>query len=275
MRKDVFPLAAFLRCYHPRAGIVGCTIARELSRFDCSVAVLVCAEDVCGETSKTNSAIIRAEFDAPAGSLKAQLDGRGNAMVDQLAAKSNIPFRRSGSLVLCFERESLPQIHALYERGLTNGVPSLHLLSGDEVRALEPAVSAEAVAALYAPMGGIACPFFMTYALFENAKDSGVRFFFGSPAAAVSPAASGYTAATSSGSVYHAVLLINAAGVYGNILHNRICKEKVRIVPRHGEYCLFGRRDGGLVSRAIFQLPGALGKGAHTVSAANAALWNE
>ena len=243
------------------AGVVGCAIARELSRFDCSVAVLERAEDVCCGTSKANSAIIHAGFDAPAGSLKAKLNVRGNAMMDQLAAELNFPFRRNGSLVLCFEQEALPQLHALYERGLANGVPSLRLLSGDEVRAIEPAVSAEAVAALCAPTCGIVCPFSMTYALFENAQANGVRFFFNTAAETISPDASGYTVTASSGDAYHASLLINAAGVYGDVLHNQICTEKVAIVPRRGEYCLFDRRSGGLVTRTIFQLPGKLGKG--------------
>ncbi len=243
------------------AGVIGCAIARELSRFDCSVAVLERTEDVCCGTSKANSAIIHAGFDAPVSSLKAKLNVRGNAMMDQLAAELDFPFRRNGSLVLCFEQEALPQLHTLYERGLTNGVPSLRLLSGDEVRALEPAISTEAVAALCAPTGGIVCPFSMTYALFENAQANGACFFFNTAAETISPGASGYTVTTSSGDAYHAALLINAAGVYGDILHNQICGEKVRIIPRRGEYCLFDRRDGWLVTHTIFQLPGVLGKG--------------
>ena len=243
------------------AGVVGCAIARELGCYDCSAAVLEREEDVCCGTSKANSAIIHAGFDAPAGSWKARLNVRGNAMMDVLADKLDIPFRRNGSLVLCFDEAELGQLHALYERGLANGVPDLRLLGREELHALEPEVSEEAVAALYAPTGGVVCPFAMTHALFENARANGVDFFFRAEARNIERTTDGWTVTTAAGEAYHTRLLINAAGLYGDVLHAAACGEKVSIVPRRGEYCLFDKRDGALVTRTIFQLPGRLGKG--------------
>ncbi|MBQ1834637.1 MAG: FAD-dependent oxidoreductase, partial [Oscillospiraceae bacterium] len=137
------------------AGVVGCAIARELSRYALSVCVLERAEDVCCGTSKSNSAIIHAGFDAKPGSNKAKYNLRGNAMMDRLSQELDIPFRRNGSLVLCFSQEEMPRLRELYERGVQNGVPGLELLTGEQVRAMEHAVSGEVVGALHAPSGGI------------------------------------------------------------------------------------------------------------------------
>ena len=84
--------------------------------------------------------------------------------------------------MLCFAEEDRPALQALYERGMANGVPDLEILSGDEVRRREPNISEEVVAALYAPTGGIVCPFSLTIALAENACDHGVEFVFNTKA---------------------------------------------------------------------------------------------
>ncbi len=53
----------------------------------------------------------------------------------------------------------MPALEALLERGKANGVLGLKIISGNEVRAIEPNITDEVVAALYAPTGGIVCPF--------------------------------------------------------------------------------------------------------------------
>ena len=150
-------------------GVVGCAIARELSKQDRKIALLERASDVCEGSSKANSGIIHAGYDAPEGTLKAKLNVQGNQMMETLAKELDIPFKRNGSFVLSFEEEGRSELQKLYDRGLKNGVKDLQLLSGDEVRQLEPNVSTEVKAALYAPTAGIVCPFGMTYAFAENA----------------------------------------------------------------------------------------------------------
>lgn len=147
------------------AGVSGTAIARELSRYRIKVCVLEREEDVCCGTSKANSAIIHAGYDAEPGSLKAKLNLRGNQMMEQLSCGLDFPFRRNGSLVLCLDEKDRPGLQKLYERGIQNGVKGLRILNKEEIRKMEPNVSDQAVAALYAPSGGIVCPFNMTIAL--------------------------------------------------------------------------------------------------------------
>ena len=159
-------------------GVTGCAIARELSRYQCRIALLEKEEDVCSGTTKANSAIVHAGYDAKTGTLKAMLNVKGNAMMEQLSKDLDFDFKRNSSMVLCFDKEDLPALQALYERGVANGVPGIKIISGDEARALEPNVTDEVVAALLAPTGGIVCPFGLNIALAENACENGVEFFF-------------------------------------------------------------------------------------------------
>lgn len=123
------------------AGVTGCAIARELSRYQLNILVLEKEEDVCCGTSKANSAIIHAGHDAKPGSLKARFNVRGNELMDQLSADLDFPFTRNGSLVLCFEESQIPELEELADRGRKNGVPGLSIVTGEAIKSLEPALS--------------------------------------------------------------------------------------------------------------------------------------
>ena len=84
------------------AGVSGCAIARELSRYRLKIGVLEKEEDVCCGTSKANSGIVHAGFDAKPGTMKAKMNVEGNAMMGDLARELDFSFDRIGSLVLCF-----------------------------------------------------------------------------------------------------------------------------------------------------------------------------
>ncbi|MEG0370308.1 MAG: FAD-dependent oxidoreductase, partial [Hungatella sp.] len=157
-------------------GVIGCAVARELSRYQLSICLVEKEEDVCAGTSKANSAIIHAGHDAVPGSLKARFNIEGNRMMEQLALDLDFDFKRNGSLVLCLTKEELPALQSLYEKGIQNGVPGLTMISGEEAKNMESNLSESVVAALYAPTGGIVCPFGLTIALAENACDNGVEF---------------------------------------------------------------------------------------------------
>ena len=240
-------------------GVIGAAIARELSRYALSVCLIEKEEDVCSGTSKANSAIVHAGYDAKPGSLKAQLNVQGNAMMGDLSRDLEFEFKRNGSLVLCFADEDMPKLAELYQRGLKNGV-DVKLISGDEARKMEPNLTDEVVAALYAPTGGIVCPFGLTIALAENAADNGVEFAFNTAVTGITKGENGYVIETTNGTV-EATAVINAAGVYSDVIHNMVSEKKLHITPRKGDYCLLDKEAGSHVSATIFQLPGKYGKG--------------
>lgn len=242
------------------AGVTGCAVARYLSRYQGSALVLERAEDVCCGTSKANSAIIHAGFDAAHGSLMARMNVQGNRMLPELAKELDFPFRRNSSLVVCMSEEDMPRLRALYENGVKNGVEGLEIVDAQRLHELEPNVSKNAVAALWAPTGGIVCPFNMTIALAENANANGVDFRFNTKVTGFTRGEEGWTVHTEQGD-FQTRYVVNAAGVYADVLHNMVSARKLHITPRRGDYCLLDRQVGGFVSHTVFQLPGKLGKG--------------
>ncbi len=242
------------------AGVTGCGIARELSRYDWKVAVLERASDICEGTSKANSGIAHAGFDARPGSLKARLNVEGSRMMEGLSKELDFPYKRNGSLVLCFREEDRETLKRLLEQGRENGVEGLEILEREQVKELEPNVSDEVKAALYAPTGGIVCPFGLTIALGENAAVNGAEFFLNTEVREIEKTGKGYRLLTGRGS-FEAKAVVNAAGVYADRFHNMVSPEKIHIIPRKGEYCLMDKKVGGFVSHTIFQLPTVYGKG--------------
>ena len=242
-------------------GVTGAAVARELSRYQLKTCLVERTEDVCSGTSKANSAIVHAGYDAATGSIKAAMNVEGNRLMEELSKDLDFSFRRNGSLVLCFSEDDRPALQALYERGIANGVPDLKIISGDEVRAMEPNVTDEVVAALYAPTGGIVCPFGLTIALAENACDNGVEFKFLTEVTNITRIEGGYQLSIKGKEDITTRFVVNAAGVHADVFHNMVSEHKIEIVPRKGDYCLLDQEAGKHVDKTIFQLPGKYGKG--------------
>lgn len=242
------------------AGVSGTAAARELSRYQASICVLEKEEDVCCGTSKANSAIVHAGYDAPVGSLMAKLNLIGNRLMEPLSEELDFPFKRNGSLVVCNNEEDLPNLRALYERGVENGVENMSILNRDEVLAMEPNIADSVVAALYAPTAGIVDPFLLNIAMAENAYTNGVEFQFNTGVTGIEKKEEGFVIHTSRGD-YETKYIVNAAGVHADQIHNMVSEDKMTTIPRRGDYCLLDKTAGGHVSKTIFALPGKYGKG--------------
>ncbi len=260
------------------AGVSGCAIARELSRHDCSVCVVERDEDVCCGTSKANSAIVHAGFDAEPGSLMAQLNVEGNRLMYEWARELDVRCDQCGSLVVCVSEDDREGLEVLRRRGEANGVPDLRIIEREELLGMEPNISDEAVAALWAPTGGIVDPFGLTVAMAENAAANGVEFRFCAPVSDVRRA-DGCWQVVAGGQALQARAVVNAAGVYSDDIHRLFvgalgdadvapaaCGHVVptdgfSIIPRKGEYYLLDTTAGQHVRHTIFMLPTKMGKG--------------
>lgn len=243
------------------AGVSGAAAARELSRYQVKACVLEKEEDVCCGTSKANSAIVHAGYDAAEGSLMAKLNVEGNKMMAELAKELDFPFNPCGSFVVCLDEEEIPNLQALYERGVKNGVEGLEVITDKaRIREMEPNLSDDTVAVLYAPTAGIVCPFTMNIAMAENAYTNGVDFRFNTEVVNIRRIQDGWAVETNQG-VYETRCVVNAAGVYADVFHNMVSEKKIHITARRGDYCLLDRSAGTHVNRTIFALPGKYGKG--------------
>ena len=244
------------------AGVNGCAIARELSKKKLNIAVLEKSTDVCEGTSKANSGIAHAGFDARPGTLMARLNVRGSAMMESLSKELDFPYKKNGSLVLCFNEKDMEKLQELKERGIQNGVKNLEIIDRREAQELEPNIGQQVVGALHAPDGAIICPFGLTIALAENAAVNGVKFFFETKVEQINKKENSYEILTTRGN-FEAKTVINAAGVYSDKIHNMVCEpgDELEIIPRKGEYILYDKKVGSLVEHTLFQLPTSLGKG--------------
>ncbi len=241
------------------AGVVGCAIARQLSRYDLSIALIDGAEDGAMGASRANSAIVHAGYDTPAGTLMAKLNVRGNALFTQWCDELEVPLQRVGTLVAAFNADEKLELRWLYERGLQNGVPGMEILSGQKARKMEPMLSPDVVAALHAKTGGITCPYELTIACAENARANGVEWLLGKRVKWI--VAEPHNLVLRRGNEYlRARRVINAAGVHADTVARMLDDDSFIIRPRKGEYMLIDRTEER-PSKVIFHTPTKMGKG--------------
>ena len=242
------------------AGVVGALTARELSRYGLRIALAERLHDVAQGTTKANSAIVHAGFDAKPGSWKAKTNVRGSRMMPALCATLHVPYAQCGSLVVGFSEDELPVLEHLKERGEENGVPGLRLLGRDELLAMEPGVNPNAVGALYAPTGAIVCPYELCIAAAECAVREGVELFRDFGVNEIGQGPDGFVIRSSAGEI-EAKVVVNAAGVHADDIARLIGDESFSVHARRGEYLLLDSAQGGVVSKTVFQCPSAMGKG--------------
>ena len=201
------------------AGIIGCGVARELSRYNCKTVLIEKENDVAMGTTRANSAIIHAGYDPEPGTLMAKYNVPGNRMAEDICRELDVPFRRCGSFVLAFDENDMKTVKHLYEKGIENGVPDMKILDGDEVRKMEPNVSAECVGALYAPSAGIVNPWEMALAMGEQAVDNGVDLELCYEVTGIRKENGNFIISGKGKEDIEAKFVVNAAGVRASDLH--------------------------------------------------------
>lgn len=243
------------------AGVIGALTARELSGYDLKICIIEKESDVACGSSKANSAIVHAGYDPVPGTLKARFNIRGSRLFEKITKELDVPFKRIGSLVLAFNEAGMDVVRMLYERGRINGVPGLRILdSAEEVRKIEPNVSHNVVGALHAPSAAITCPYELTYAAVENAAANGADLMLESKVTGISYGNGLFSIETSRGTIYSR-FVVNAAGLYSDMIAAMAGDRSFSITPRKGEYMLLDKSQGHLVSSVVFQTPTEKGKG--------------
>jgi len=241
-------------------GVIGCSIARELSKYSADITLVEKNIDVCEETSKANSGIAHSGYDALPGTLKAKYNVLGSKMLPKLCHDLQIPYKQNGSLILGFSEDDKFELEKLLDQGLQNGVEGLSILNQKEILALEPNLNPSVKYALYAQTGGIVDPFQLTIAQAEVAYLNVVTFQMNTEVKSVRKVKDHFVVSTNRGDI-ECKVLVNAAGLFSDDIHNMLSSKKLKIVPRKGEYCLFDKQVSDLVKATIFQLPTSAGKG--------------
>ncbi len=242
-------------------GVVGCAVARELSRYHASVVLLERGWDVAEGASKANSGIVHAGYDAVPGTLKARYNVAGANLFPALCEALGVPYARCGALVIGFSEEDRETLKTLLARGEANGVPDLRIINREEALALEPNLNPAVTCALLVPGSGIVSPYELTFALADDAALNGVSFRLGTEVQKVTRQPDGTFLVSTSGGEWVCRILINCAGSSSADLHNQLSSEKKTIIHRRGQYYLLDRPKALPFSRTIFQCPSRMGKG--------------
>lgn len=243
------------------AGVVGCSIARELSRYNLKIKVLDKNFDVSEGISKGNSGIIHAGYNEKEGTLKAKLNIKGNEMMDNLAKELQFSFKRNEALILAFDEYEVSRLEYLKENGEKLGVKGLEIIDKEEVLYLEKNINPDVLKALLVKTSAIVSLYEMTLALGENAVENGVEFLLGKEVIDIKKEDDIYILVMKDNSTIKTKVVINASGLSGAYLNNLINEEKYEIKPVKGEYCLFDKVAGTLCTRTLFQVPSKLSKG--------------
>lgn len=241
------------------AGVIGASVARELSRYKAKVLVLDKENDVGNVTSMANSAIVHSGYDPKPGTNKAKYNVLGNSMYDLLTKELDVEFKRIGSLTCATNEEELKTIESFVSRAKENGV-EVKLLDKEETKKIEPFISEEVVGSLYAPSAGIINPFELCVALCENAIDNGVELLLNEEVVDISKLANKYVVKTKNNE-FEAKVVVNAAGLFSDEIAKLVGDNTFKITPRKGEYFVLDHFEKPFVSHVIFPTPSEKGKG--------------
>ena len=241
------------------AGVIGCAIARELSKFNLSITVLEKNDDVCQGTSKANSGIIHAGYAQKPNTLKTKYNVLGSPLFDQVCKDLHVKYRRTGSFVVSLTEEGISELEKLKQQGDEYGVPTEIICDVKKILIMEPNLNPEVKAVLYAPSAGIISPYGLTIGLAENASINGGRFYFNNPVVNIEKNGSKFLI-TSPEKEFEADIIINCAGLYADTISGLMGLNYFKILPRRGEYLLFDK-DLFKMNLVLFSLPTKVSKG--------------
>ena len=234
------------------AGVVGCAIARELSKYRLRIALLEKESDVGIGTSFRNSGVVHAGFNCAPGTVKAGLCVEGCLEFESFCKELGVPYKKTGKLVVAFNDEDVDRLKKLKEIGDKNGVRDLSIISKEELRRKEPNIGG--IAAMYSPWTAVTSPYVLTIALAENALSNGVKIFLDMTVKNIIKKPTGYKIETSNGE-FNSQYVVNSAGLYSDKIAAMVGDKRYRIFPCRGEYFVLDKRLNGIINMPVYPVP--------------------
>lgn len=242
------------------AGAIGTALARELSKLSIKVMVVDRLNDVGGDASKSNSAIIHTGFDAPPDSLESMMVVKANPMYDKLCSDLEIPFERTGAILVAVTEQEEAQLPKIVAKANANGVYDLEMLSAKGVLKIEPAVTQNVRAGLLVPRESIIAPFLFVTALAENATANGAEFLTDWEITGLTLDKNEYTAESRRGTIT-AKFVVNAAGLFADRISSFLGIDDFKVHPRRGQFHILDKAAPIGTKRIILPVPTKVTKG--------------
>ncbi len=243
------------------AGAVGCAIARELSKYDIRVLVVDKNEDIGGDASKSNSAIIHTGYDATPDSLESQLVVAANPMYDEIAKDLDVPFKRIGAILPAFTQEQFDKLPEIKAKAFKNRVYDVEYKTAEELLAMEPNLNPEVKGGLYIPRESIIDPFILVQALAENANANGVEFLLNAKVIDIKTENGKIKSVVTTKGEIEATYVINSAGLYCDEIAEMVGKADYKVVARKGQFYILDKNTSCKVNRIVLPIPTKITKG--------------
>jgi glycerol-3-phosphate dehydrogenase len=243
------------------AGAVGCAIARELSKYEVNVIVVDKNEDVGGDASKSNSAIIHTGYDAAPGTLESQLVVAANPMYDEICRDLDVPFARIGAILPAITQEQFDKLPEIKEKAFRNHVYDVEYKSGEELLAMEPNLNPAVKGGLWIPRESIIDPFILVQALAENAYANGVQFLLNARVTDIRTADGKVTGVVTTAGEIECDHVINAAGLYCDEIAEMVGKAEYKVVARKGQFFILDKNTSCQVDHIVLPIPTKITKG--------------
>lgn len=243
------------------AGAVGCAVARELSKYQIDVLVVDQRDDIGGNASKSNSAIIHTGYDATPGTLESQLVVAANPMYDELTRNLEIPFRRIGAILPAFTEEQFEKLPAIKEKAFQNHVYDVEYLSKEELLEREPELNTEVKGGLFIPRESIIDPFIHVQALAENANENGVEFLLNTEVTDIIVEAGEIKAVETSAGTIETDYVVNAAALQCDEIAAMVGKAEYKVVARRGQFYILDKNTSCKVNHIVLPIPTKVTKG--------------
>ena len=243
------------------AGAVGCAIARELSKYQIQVMVVDKNEDVGGDASKSNSAIIHTGYDASPGTLESQLVVAANPMYPELVKVLDVPFKQIGAILPAITQEQFEQLPSIKAKAFLNRVYDIEYLTKEQIIAMEPNINPEVKGGLHIPRESIIDPFILVQALAENANENGVDFLLNTKVTGIQTENGKIKAVETTAGTIETGYVINAAALYCDEIAAMVGKADYKVVARRGQFYILDKNTSCKVEHIVLPMPTKITKG--------------
>ena len=236
-------------------GITGCAIARELRRHQLDVVLVEKGPDVASGQSSRNGGVVHVGINFSKGSQKLAYCVRGNAMYRRLSHDLHVPYENKGQVTFARTPIEMLALEYVHRTALQKGVVRTRVMSRDELREVEPSVPEWSVGGLFMGTGGITCPHLMTIALAENAVENGAEVWLNTAVLGMEVSGGLVRAVRTNRGTIHPKAVVNAAGVYADVVAQMADDRTFTIHPRVGTNLVTDKKAGWMARTSLGKTP--------------------
>lgn len=232
-------------------GIIGASIARELSKWDISILLIDKEEDIGVHATSRNDGMVHPGIEPKPGSKKAYYNVRGNKLYTRVARELDIPIRRNGSTILYDKSWAKVLVPFLRSRAKANGIEGMSFLTREEAKKFEPHITDKIAGAVHFATTAAISPYKTAIAYAENAVMNGVMLSLETIVLGMKRVGSGIVDVITNRGTIHPRVVINAAGIYADRIAAMAGDQFFTIHPRKGQLVFLDKKKGILINSVV------------------------